>query len=477
MATYPLNNFELMPASKLKAENTIHDALDIIEDRYWMIVVIVDEKDKICGVASAGDLRKAILNGSSVYASLSSVMNKNPVSIKVGQLRNVKSVNRVLDDLRKRYGSITMLYAMVPVVSEEERVLGLISLESLTSYTSSPEIKAHRRTVLVVGGAGYIGSVLTRILLESGWSVRVLDKLLYSQDSLKGLQDDRFTLIKGDAGNIDDIVTTVENVDAVVYLAELVGDPACSFAPQSTLKTNYLAVTSMAHLCSHLNINRFVYTSSCSVYGASKNLDDLLSEESSVEPISLYARIKALVEQSILSVCNLPNQLFAPTILRLGTVFGHSYRPRFDLVVNTFVKNALQKGIIEVFGGEQWRPNVHVRDVGQAILRVLNAPMEKVRAQVFNVGSNELNYPIGDLAKIAKEVFPEVKIVKKKNVVDDRNYRVSFTKIEKVLGSQGMVGIKEGMMELKKALEQNELADLDAAKYSNFKMLQELKLV
>lgn len=471
-------SIELIPALKLKEDDTIFNALKLIGEQYGMIITIVDNHERLRGIASLGDLRKNILQGKSVNSKLSSMMNKEPICIKFSELKAATDVSQsILDNIHGRYGDISFLYAMLPVITDDNKISGLISLESLTSYLSCPKLKLKHRTVLIVGGAGYIGSVLTRELLANGWSVKVLDKLLYGEGSFKGLNQEEFVLNRGDAGNVDDIVRSAEGVDAVVYLAELVGDPACYIAPQSTLKTNYLAVTAMAHLCSHLNINRFIYTSSCSVYGASKDPNDILNEGSLAKPVSLYGRIKSLVEKSILSVCNMPNPLFTPTILRLATVFGNSYRPRFDLVVNTFVKNALQKNQIEVFGGDQWRPNIHVRDVADAIIKVLNAPAEKMRGQILNVGSNRLNYKVDHLADIAKEVFPSLKVIRKKSLVDQRNYRVDFSKIKELLGFEFKTGVKEGMLELKEAFDRNELGDLDDPCYSNFKRLQELKLV
>ena len=468
--------FQLVEPPKLKWKDTIFDALKIVEDQYGMIVVILDEEGKLSGIVSPGDLRKAILQGHSIKTQLSHIANKDPVCITLEDLENCSGISNILNGLKKRYGK-TSLYAMIPVVSEDRQVIGSISLDSLIGYASDRNIKSEKGTVLIVGGAGYIGSVLARKLLHNGWGVRVLDKLLYTEDSLEGLDQEKFTLIRGDAAKIDDIVKAVEGVDAVVYLAELVGDPACSLAPQEALKTNYLAVTPMTPLCSHLNINRFIYTSSCSVYGASEDSEKFLTEESPVNPVSLYGRIKALVEEAILGVCNLPNPLFTPTILRLGTVFGHSYRPRFDMVVNAFVKNALQNGMIEVFGGDQWRPNIHVKDVGEAVLRVLSSPVEDVKGQVFNVGSNEMNHTINELADIAKDMFPHIKIIRKDDKVDKRNYRVNFSKIEKVLGFKANIGVKQGMLEIKEAFENNSLLDLDDSRYYNLKKLQELNFV
>ena len=468
--------FQLIEPLKLNREHTIFDALKIVEDRYGMILVVLDEEGKLSGIVSPGDLRNAILKGYSVNARLGEIVNKDPVCITVGELERLSEITNILDDLKQRYGNSSR-YAMIPVVTDDKLVRGLISLGSLIGYTSDRNIKLGMGTVLIVGGAGYIGSVLARKLLANGWDVRVLDKLLYTKDSLEGLDGEKFTAIRGDAAKIDDIVRSVEGVDAVVYLAELVGDPACSLAPQAALKSNYLAVTAMAHLCSHLNINRFIYTSSCSVYGATENPEEFLTEESPVNPVSLYGRIKVLVEEAIMGVCNLPNPLFAPTILRLGTVFGHSYRPRFDLVVNVFVKNALQKGRIEVFGGDQWRPNVHVKDVGEAVVRVLSAPIDDVKGQIFNVGGDAMNYTINGLADIAKDVFPNIEIIKKNSEVDKRNYRVNSSKIENVLGFRANIGVKQGMHEIKEAFENNNLADLDDSRYCNLKKLQELNFV
>lgn len=469
-------SLQLIPATKLSQDNTIRDALKYIDDQYGMIIVIVDNDEKLSGIVSSGDIRKAILQGNSVDTKISVVMNKKPVLVNFHELHTDSDYNILLEEMRERYGAASMLYAMIPVINDERHVLGLISLESLMSCVTDNKVKLNYKTVLIVGGAGFIGSILTRRLLKNNWSVKVLDKFLYNEDSLDGLNNEKFTLIRGDAANIDDIVRSVEGVDAVIYLAELVGDPACSLAPQSALKTNYLAVTAMAHLCSHLNINRFVYASSCSVYGVNKSYQGLLTEESPLNPISLYARIKVMVEQSILSVCKMANPLFAPTILRLGTVFGYSYRPRFDLVVNTFVKNALQKGIINVFGGDQWRPNVHVSDVAEAIIRVLESPIDDVRAQIFNVGSNNLNYTINDLANMVVEVLPTVKISKKSDYKDKRDYQVDFSKIEKRLGFHTQMGLREGIIEIKKAFDQGIIPDFDDPKYYNEKKLQELKI-
>ena len=205
--------------------------------------------------------------------------------------------------------------------------------------------------------------------------------MLYEKKSLNQfLENKNFSLIKKDICDLSVQVEAIKDIDCVVFLAEIVGDPSCEAKPEDALKTNYLAVSSLANLCSYMNINRFIYTSSCSVYGANKNLNKVLDEKSMLNPISHYARIKTMSEKALFSQSN---YFFSPTILRLATVCGPSPRNRFDLVVNTFARNAFFAEEINVHGGNQWRPNVHVDDVAKAIIRIIEAPLEKVEKQIL----------------------------------------------------------------------------------------------
>ncbi|MDA1357857.1 MAG: NAD-dependent epimerase/dehydratase family protein [Proteobacteria bacterium] len=462
----------LVPLPTLGLDESISSAFESLEDRYGAIVAVVDDDRRLQGIVSAGDLRRAILNGQVRSTSLSEVMNHTPVTILHAELESEESINGALNRLKALYATEQM-HVMVPIVDTAHRPLGMIDVQSLLMRAPGSDFSPRQRTVLVVGGAGYIGSVLVRKLLADKWAVRVLDLFLYGRRSLEGL-DAEIDIVEGDAKNIDTLVKAVDGVDAVVYLAELVGDPAVAQAPQTALKTNYLAVTALAQLCEYLNINRFVYTSSCSVYGASANPDEFLTELSATAPVSLYGKIKLMVEEAVLSMARRPNQLFAPTILRLGTVYGCSPRARFDLVVNTLTKHAATRGAIDLFGGDQWRPHVHVGDVAKAIVSVLDAPLDAVRAEIFNVGDSEQNYTINAIGDLVAEAFPEMTVNRMNTTVDPRNYRVNCTKLHQVLDFKIDTNVAAGVQELKAALESGDLGNLDQSGYSNLQTVQDL---
>lgn len=324
------------------------------------------------------------------------------------------------------------------------------------------------KKILITGGAGFIGSVLARKLLERGYSLVILDKFLYVPNSLKEIEfNSRVEIIKADVRDIEKIFEGIKNVDVVIHLAGLVGDSICAINPEITLDINYFTTILIAQVCKKHHINRLIYTSSCSVYGASEE-DGLLNETSPLIPVSLYAKTKIESEKKLKELED-PN--FKPTILRLGTVFGHSFRPRFDLVVNNFIAKALRDKKITVFGGNQWRPNIHVADVSDAIILALESPIEKVGGETFNVGSEQLNYKIIELAKIVKKEISDCKIIINDNLEDKRNYRVSFKKIKKELGFTTKKNIKDAIIETINAIE-NEKIDPNDRRYNNLKHLK-----
>lgn len=303
-----------------------------------------------------------------------------------------------------------------------------------------------RGPVLVIGGAGYIGSHTVDLLLEAGYAVRVLDRLMYGDQSLQpfiGRRD--FELIQGDATDITKLTLAMKGASAVVHLAGLVGDPACAVDPDFTRHTNIVATRMAKDVAQSLGVHRFVFASSCSVYGMS---DKEVSETGILNPVSLYAQTKIDSENELLYS---GRDDFFVTVLRFATVFGHSPRPRFDLVGNLFTAQAMTDGLITVIGPQQWRPFIHVRDLGRSIVRVLKAPPELVQDQIFNVGDKRLNLTILQLAEEVQKVcgrYRDVQISVSDNVQDRRNYAVSFEKIRTLLGYEAATNLEQGIDEM-----------------------------
>ena len=324
------------------------------------------------------------------------------------------------------------------------------------------------RTVLVIGGAGYIGSALLPKLLAKGYRVTLLDLLLYGTDPIKDvINHPRLKVLQEDFRQIDKVVEATQGVDAVIHLGGIVGDPACALDENLTTDINLMATRMTAEVCKGSGVSRFIFASTCSVYGAS---DVKLDEKSQLNPVSLYARSKIASEKVLQSMAD---DRFAPVILRFGTIYGLSGRTRFDLVVNLLTAKAVVDGQITIFGGEQWRPFLHVDDAATAVMQVLEAPLPLVRNQVFNVGSNEQNYTIRQIGEIIHKLVPEAEIVETNTDLDPRNYWVSFSKIKKTLGFEPEKTIQQGVEQVIEAIRSGKVLDYKDAQYSNVKFLTE----
>lgn len=323
------------------------------------------------------------------------------------------------------------------------------------------------QNVLVIGGAGYIGSLLCRKLLDQGFNVRVLDKLVYGDDPISKLYDTpNFELIRGDFRNLDSVVDSMLEIDAVVHLGAIVGDPASALDPRSTTEINLLATQMIAEVAKGYGVQRMIFASTCSVYGASNGI---LNEKSQLNPVSLYARTKIESENLLLG---LSSQGFAPTILRFATIHGLSFRPRFDLVVNLLSARAAVEKKIGIFGGSQWRPFIHVGDAADAIVRVIQAPLNSVRSEIFNVGSTNENYQIKEIGTIIRQILPDVKIEYADLDGDKRNYIVSFQKIEKKLDFNANRIVREGVTEIINAVKEGLIPDYSDPHFSNVAYLK-----
>lgn len=331
---------------------------------------------------------------------------------------------------------------------------------------------AHRRrtkserTVLILGGAGYIGSCLVRKLLAAGRKVRVVDSFIYGDYSLHDVLDHPNLEVQvGDCRKLQDLVAAVKNTDAIVHLAAIVGDPACEIDRQTSREVNYAATRMLIEIAKGNGNCRLIFSSSCSVYGATELLMD---EYSNVLPISLYAQTKVDSEEALLEA---RSDTFHPVILRLATVFGLSYRTRFDLIVNLLTAKAYSEGMITIFNGAQWRPFIHVQDVANGICQALAAPLDVVSGETYNLGDSRMNFTLRELATRVLAEFPETRVEYVENS-DRRNYRVSFEKMRNQIGFECQWMLEDGIREIKRAFESNLIGDYRDARYSNLQFLK-----
>jgi nucleoside-diphosphate-sugar epimerase len=319
--------------------------------------------------------------------------------------------------------------------------------------------------VLVIGGAGYIGSTVSRELWQRGHDVTVLDLLLFGGESLVPLMDKpRFKLVQGDLRDEATLAEVLPGHDAVCLLAAIVGEPACNRDPQAAVETNLHGGRKVLSAAKHAGVKRFVFASTCSNYGISDS-NSLATEETPLQPLSTYSETKVAVERDVLAAAN---GEFHPTVLRFSTAFGVSARMRFDLLVIDFTLAAFRDRKVVIYGEQFWRPYVHVRDAARAIGMVLEAPAEKVRDQVFNVGDNGENFQKGQLVDLIQNHIKdqlEIKYVQKEE--DPRDYRVSFDKISSQLGYAITQTVDDGIRQLIEAIDLGVVTDCDSPRYRN----------
>ena len=325
------------------------------------------------------------------------------------------------------------------------------------------------KSILVTGGAGYVGSGLLSELLLKGYSVTCVDNLMFGGDSLLGIWHNKnFTFYNCDINDNEklDKILLENNFDAIIHLAAIVGDPACKLYSNLAIKTNWDTSKWLIDRCKELGVSKFIFASTCSNYGKMDDPKDYVDENSRLAPVSLYAELKVKFEKYMLSEMNKDTK-FSPTSLRFSTVYGISPRMRFDLTVNEFTKDLTLGKELVVFGEQFWRPYCHVKDFSNAFITVLKSEKEKVAYNVFNVGDTDENYTKQMLVNEIKKVLPDSKIKYVKKDDDPRDYRVNCDKIKKELGFKISMTVPDGIMEIKHVIQENIIKDPEDQKYYN----------
>ena len=324
-------------------------------------------------------------------------------------------------------------------------------------------------SILVTGGAGYVGSILVRRLLNRGYRVVCVDKLMFGGDSLLDIWDTpHFNFHYCDItikNEIDKIIDSY-SFSAIIHLAAIVGDPACKLEPELAKRTNWKASAHLLEKAIDGKIPRFIFASTCSNYGKMNDSTQYVNEESPLAPVSLYAQLKVNFEDLMLNQIK-RNSIFCPTSLRFSTVYGLSHRMRFDLTVNEFTKELSTKKELIIFGEQFWRPYCHVSDFSNAIIKVLESPREKVAYNVFNVGSTDENYTKQMIVDEITKQIPGCKIKYVKKNEDPRDYRVDFSRIKNELGFGLTKTVPEGIKEIKTIIRSGIISDPENQKYYN----------
>jgi nucleoside-diphosphate-sugar epimerase len=321
-----------------------------------------------------------------------------------------------------------------------------------------------RGTVLVTGGAGYVGATVSEMLRDVGHPVRVLDSFLHDQhDVATTLKRHTVEVVAGDIRDAATRQRALEDVSAVVHLAAIVGDPACAHDPRGSHDVNIEATQALVHDARSVGVHRFVFASTCSNYGRMADPSVPIDEDGALTPVSLYAEQKVAIEKALL------NRAIAPlnaTCLRFATVYGVAPRMRFDLTVNQFTRDLWAQRELEVFGEQFWRPYVHVSDAARAVTLVLEMPVEELAGEVFNVGRPGENYRKLDLVReIHRHVQGgSVRYVRRDE--DPRDYKVSFEKIRR-LGFKPRMSVPAGIAEVAGALSTGMFDDPFDARHTN----------
>lgn len=326
-------------------------------------------------------------------------------------------------------------------------------------------------TVLVTGGAGYVGAALVPKLLTKGYSVKVIDLYIYGKDVLDSVKyHPRLLQVKGDIRDRKLLEKELPGYDVVIHLACISNDATYELDPAVGKSINYDAFLNLVDIAKKSKIKRFIYASSSSVYGIKDEKE--VTEDIPLEPLTDYSKYKAKCEEVLL---NAASENFIATVIRPATVCGYSPRMRLDLTVNILTNHAVNKREITVFGGEQMRPNLHIEDMTDLYVYLLDLPSEKVHKKIYNVGYE--NYKVKDIAKIVKNIIGGDISIVTTPTSDNRSYHISSEKIKKELGFKPKHSIEEAVQDLKKAFEEGKIPNpMSDIRYYNIKTMRSINL-
>ena len=324
------------------------------------------------------------------------------------------------------------------------------------------------KRIFITGGAGYVGAELVPILLKEGFKVTVLDLMFFGDDVLN--DHTNLIKIKGDIRDEELLKKHIPEHDVVIHLACISNDPSFELNPLLGKSINLDAFKPLVRISADMGVSRFIYASSSSVYGVKKEQD--VHEEMSLEPLTDYSKFKADCEEIL---AEFEKKDFTTVTIRPATVCGYSRRQRLDLVVNILTNLAYHKREITVFGGNQLRPNIHIKDMVNAYLKLINSPKEEISGEIFNAGDE--NYTVKKLAEMVKEVVGEDVEMLFSETEDNRSYHISSKKILNQLGFKPYYSIKQAIIDLKEAFDKKLLRNpLENEKYFNIKTMQKINL-
>jgi len=314
--------------------------------------------------------------------------------------------------------------------------------------------------VLIIGGAGYIGTVLSAHLLDSGYAVRSMDLFLYhNEHCVQTLLDHpKYESTQGDLCDPGHLKNALEGISDVVLLAGLVGDPVTKKYPEESKAINEDGIRQCIDQLSGCGLNRVIFVSTCSNYGMLSG-EKLATEETELKPLSTYAKAKVAAEMHIIGKRGQVD--YTPVILRFATAFGLSSRMRFDLTINEFTRELFLNRPLLVYDPHTWRPYCHVKDFARLIDTTLNASAQDVAFEIFNAGGEQNNHTKQQIVQILQNHFPEAPVNYKEHGSDPRNYKVDFNKVRQILGFELAYHIENGITELIQALQCGQFKDAD----------------